>query len=242
MATFSDIETQHILHLNTNQEDKSLQLFGEIKTSTDSKVPKKIQLLVASKKLPLMPIDNFISEVLPSSKLVEVLVENDHKKNFMSLTHSVDNDSKRMFKWPNNFSTTYTGNLAGKSRITESVKDQGGNVDADLRFSIMWSEGDSRDCCDLDAHCNISTTPSSQIRTIYYSNKTHSATKGFLDIDITQPLLFKKHNPTKSVVENIAFPSLALLPEGSTYQFKVRNYSGNNSEGFKTEDIYYMLD
>ena len=70
----------------------------------------------------------------------------------VSLTTANNKDSKPIFKWTNNYSWTFNGNLAGKSMIKEAVATKGGKVDGVLRFSIMWGEGKtSDDNSDLDA-------------------------------------------------------------------------------------------
>ena len=57
----------------------------------------------------------------------------------------VDPMAKTMFKWPNNFSWSYAGELADS--IKERVKRAGGAVDGDLRCSLSWFNYD-----DLDLH------------------------------------------------------------------------------------------
>ena len=58
-------------------------------------------------------------------------------------------ESKPIFKWSNNYSWTFNGNLAGKSQIKEAVKSEGGKIDGVLRFSIIWNE-DGKDILDFD--------------------------------------------------------------------------------------------
>jgi hypothetical protein len=139
------------------------------------------------------------------------------------MTTALGDASKPIFKWDNNYSWTFNGNLAGKSQIKEAVKTAGGKVDGILRFSIMWAGGDG-DNSDLDAHCK-----ESKGNLIYYGYK-RSNTGGNLDIDITDP----KRQMPKGAVENITYPSLAKMPDGK-YTFIVNQYSARSSKGFKAE-------
>ena len=96
-----------------------------------------------------------MKDVLPTCTGIEALFTSDHKGNLVTLTTANDKMSKEVFKWHNNFSWTYNGNLAGKSQIKEAVKAAGGFVDAPFRFSIMWNENWEKNpvSTDLDAHC-----------------------------------------------------------------------------------------
>lgn len=141
------------------------------------------------------------------------------------MTTSNDKESKPIFKWDNNYSWTFNGNLAGKSQIKEAVKTAGGAVDGVLRFSIMWAENDD-DNSDLDAHCQEPFGGSH----IYYSDKLSKKTKGVLDIDITQPI----SQMPQGAVENITYPSLEKMIDG-TYKFYIHQYSARNSKGFRAE-------
>jgi hypothetical protein len=136
------------------------------------------------------------------------------------LTTADNKESKPIFKWDNNYSWTYKGNLAGKSQIKEEVKSKGGKVDGVLRFSMMWADGNG-DNSDLDLHC---IEPKGTH--IYYGHK-YSPTGGNLDIDITGP-------DGKLAVENITWPSLSKMSEG-TYQLFIRQFSARDSKGFKAE-------
>lgn len=125
-----------------------------------------------------------------------------------------------MFKWTNNFSWVYSGNLAD-SDIRQNVKAAGGDVNEVLRFSIQWNE--ASDCKDdLDAHC---FTPRGSH--IFFGRKQGHPCLGELDVDII--------NPQGVAVENITFPSISSLEKG-TYQFAVHCYSDRGGRsGFKAE-------
>lgn len=95
-------------------------------------------------------IQDFIEKIVPKSKKIKVLLENNHTNNFVSLLTAVHPDTPTMFKWDNQFSWAYTGGITDSMK--ERVKQAGGKVDGVLRFSIQWNE-DGNSIIDLDAHC-----------------------------------------------------------------------------------------
>ena len=218
-ATIDDIKASEIKHINVGDGTiKSVSIFDNVKsTSTRHKRSEFDNVEEVS-------IEKFMQDILPSCAAVEAYLSNKQEGNLVSLTTADDDKSKPIFKWNNNYSWTFKGNLAGKSMIKEAVKTAGGKVDGVLRFSIMWS-GDNVDDSDLDAHC---VEPDRN--EIYFSKKHSSRTKGNLDIDIIRPL----QQMPKGAVENITYPSLSTMIDGS-YRFFIRQFNGRNSKGFKAE-------
>ena len=159
---------------------------------------------------------------MPTAKSIEALVENKHKSNFVSLIAPEVKDSKTMFKWNNNFSWSYTGNITDSMK--ERVKAAGGKVDGDLRFSIQWNE-DGTDDCDLDAHCK----EADGFEICYSTAKKpyYSTTGGQLDIDIINPY-------GKVAVENITWSDRKTMKDGK-YIFFVNQFSGSAKKGFRAE-------
>ncbi|MBO5969874.1 MAG: hypothetical protein J6S14_15410 [Clostridia bacterium] len=152
-------------------------------------------------------IEKFLSDVLPTAKKVEAYVENRHSRNMVSLIAPKDPEAPSMFKWDNPFSWAYTGNIAD-SDIRENVKNAGGSVTGDLRFSIQWN--DEKLCSDdLDAHCEC---PAGHI---FFGRKRVGT--GELDVDIICP-------GKTPAVENITWPSRRGMPDGK-YSFFVHCYS-----------------
>ena len=218
-ANADDITINNILFSN---KDISKRIQGannffealerEVKTS-----PKKFD------RVEEISIEKFIEDVLPSTSEVEAYIENKHTPNFVSLIAPVNKESKTMFKWNNNFSWAYSGNVTD-SIMKQNVKNAGGKVDGDLRFSIQWNE-DGKDNCDLDAHC---IEPNNY--EIYFSSARaphFSPTKGQLDVDIIHP-------GSKVAVENITWANRKTMTDG-TYTFFVNQYSGSVKNGFRAE-------
>lgn len=165
-------------------------------------------------------IKEFIDDVLPSTKSVELLFENRLKPNMVSLIAPVNSEAPSMFRWNNPFGWAYSGNIAD-SDVKTNVKNAGGNVEGDLRFSIQWNDGDTWDKNDLDAHCK---TPNYHI---FYADK--NTRYGSLDVDIINP----RHG--NAAVENIVFQNRKNMPAGK-YSFFVNCYANRGGRnGFKAE-------
>lgn len=218
-ATLDDITVNNILFSNKDAAKRisdSSDIFGELEK----------QVVVSPRKFSRVEeisANDFIKNVLPSAKEVEVLVENKHINNFVSLIAPCNKDSKSMFKWNNGLSWAYSGNITD-SDMKQNVKAAGGNVDGVLRFSIQWNE-DGRDAYDLDAHC---IEPNGN--EIYFSNcrkPSLSSMSGQLDVDIIYP-------KGKVAVENITWLDKSKMKPG-VYKFFVNQFSGSVRNGFRAE-------
>lgn len=216
-ATLDDITVNNILFSN---RDAAKRISGDIfdqmmnEAAVDPKRFSRVEEVTA---------DKFVSDILPNAKEVEVLLENRHATNMVSLIAPENKDSKSMFKWSNGFSWAYSGNITD-STMRERVKSAGGNVDGDLRFSIQWNDTDMRSGNDVDAHC----VEPGGFR-IYYADKVSRKTGGNLDVDIRWP------NPGIPAVENIAWPSRRTMSPGK-YEFYVHMFAHRGGrDGFRAE-------
>lgn len=217
-ATLDDITVNNILFSNKDSAKRiggMDDIFGEMEREAVSN-PKKFS------KVEEIPVDKFVSDVLPTASEVEVYFENKHTNNMVSLIAPENKNVKTMFKWNNNFGWAYTGNMTDSMK--ERVKAAGGKVDGDLRFSIQWNE-DGKDNCDLDAHCKEAGGFE-----IYYGSAkkpSFSPTKGQLDVDIVNP-----HG--NIAVENITWADRKTMKPGK-YLFFVHQFSGSVKNGFRAE-------
>lgn len=171
------------------------------------------------KNVPGMGIEEFI-EILSTATSLEVLLENQQEGNLVSLI-APQHQSPSLFKWGNNFSWAYKGNIADSMK--SRVKAAGGDVTGVLRFSIQWNEnGENQN--DFDAHC---VEPNGNH--IYYPNKTQRhRSSGMLDVDIQYP-------GQKIAVENITWSDRGRMSEG-IYHLYVHNYAHHGgTNGFTAE-------
>lgn len=215
-ATLDDIRVNNILFSN---KDAAKRIGGSVFDDMMADVkasPKKFD------RVEEIPVEKFISDVLPTAHEVEAYVENRHAPNFMSVIAPVNPDAPTMFKWNNSFSWAYAGNITD-SDIRENVKNAGGRVDGVLRFSIQWNDLGEWSRNDLDAHC---TYPNG--REIYFGHKLE-IDGGNLDVDII--------DPTQGVpaVENITWPSKSRMRPGKYRFFVHQFYNRGGRDGFRAE-------
>ena len=230
LATIDDINVNDIKHISTNSKIKPVTIFDNVKASAG---PTKV---VNFEGVEEIPIEEFMKDILPSCSSIEAMFTNKHEGNLVTMTTTNSKQSKPIFKWPNNYSWDFNGNLAGKSMIKEAVQAKGGKVDGVLRFSIMWGEGDPSDNSDLDAHAQ---EPQGQKgEHIYYgerrfrkdSGNGRSPMSGQLDVDITQP----NNYGNKNIVENIAWSDKSKMKDG-IYKLWVHQFASRGSKGFTAE-------
>jgi hypothetical protein len=217
-ATLDDITVNNILFSNKDSVKRigGSSVFDEM--SKDVAVnPNKFS------RIDEISIDDFVQNVLPTTRELEILFENRHAKSMVSLIAPVTKDSPTMFKWDNGFSWAYSGNITDSS-MKENVKSAGGNVEGVLRFSIQWNDGIEYNPNDFDAHC---VEPDGN--EIYYAKKRNMYSTGQLDVDIIHP------ERNKAAVENITWTNKNKMYSGA-YKFFVRNFSHNGGRtGFKAE-------
>lgn len=197
-ATVDDLTVNNLLFVNRDVK-KTMGLLSDLKDT----VP------VSAKsfgKVEEVSIENFLTNVLPKCTSVEVLFENRHVNNLMSLIAPQDAKAPTMFKWNNGFSWSYKDAVADSMK--EKVKAAGGRVEGELRVSLEWYNFD-----DLD----LWVTEPGGYR-IFYSNKV-SPTGGNLDVDMNAG-----SGTTREAVENIIWPQKHTMKEGR-YLVQVNQFS-----------------
>ncbi len=215
-SQISDITINNVLWANRNAEKamKGLSVFDDLKSDVAIN-PKTFENIQG------VTIDVFL-EKMNGVKSFEILLENRNEGNFMSLISPTDKDSETLFKWNNNFSWAYNGNVADSMK--QRVKEAGGKIDGVSRFSIEWSK-DEYNPNDYDAHC---VEPNGN-RIDYHSQKVVHRSSGVLDVDITNPI------KGKTAVENITHTDIRRIQEGITeYYVHCYNHRGGTS-GFDAE-------
>jgi len=223
-ATIDDIKASEILHLNVGNGDiKKISIFDNVKSTSTRHKRSEFEGIEE------VSIDKFMKDILPTCTSVEAFLSNKHEGNLVSLTTANVKDSKPIFKWDNNYSWTFNGNLAGKSQIKDAVKSAGGRVDGVLRFSMIWNDGDGLDNSDLDAWCEQPDRIEIGFNQNYRADRGNkkSSCGGQLDLDNTNP-------NGKLAIENIYFENTSKLKNGN-YKFWVNQFSARNSQGFKAE-------
>jgi hypothetical protein len=225
MATIDDIKVSEILHANGgNNKIKNVSIFDGVKPAASTRHKRNEFDGVEE-----VSIEKFISEILPNCSSVEAFVVNEHENNFVTLTTSKNPNSIPIFKWDNNYSWTFNGNLAGKSQIKQVVKSKGGNIDGVLRFSGIWNDENQNDNSDLDLWCLQPDGVKIGFNTGYRkdSGNKFTALSGQLDLD-------DRGNVPGTHAENIYFKELKKMKEGK-YTFWINQFRGSNSKGFKAE-------
>lgn len=218
-ATIDDIKASEILHVNVGDGSiKSVSIFDNVKsTSTRHKRSEFDGIEEVS-------IEKFMKDILPNCTSVEAYLSNKHEGNLVSLTTAINKNSKPIFKWSNNYSWTFNGNLAGKSMIKNAVKSRGGNVDGVLNIRLAFPNTTN----DYDLHVKEPNRYE-----IYYGNvRTQSSSSGMLDLDAQG---VDGHQKPENRVENIIYTDLRKMLNGQ-YLVWVNNYRVNdNNCGFTVE-------
>jgi len=208
-ATIDDIKVSEILHSNVgNGSVKSVSIFDSVKSTSTRHKRNEFDGVEE------VGIDKFMKDILPGCSSVEVFLNNSHEGHMASLTTANNPDSKPIFKWANNYSWTFNGNLAGKSQIKEAVKSRGGSVDGVMRVTLAFPNTTD----DYDLHLIEPTR-----NQVFYGNlrNTH-ASSGTLDLDAQGRDGFQ--SPERRV-ENIIYTDKSRMPKGA-YSIHVNNYSG----------------
>jgi len=222
LATIDDIKASEIKHINIGDgKIKEVSMFDTVKSISTQHKRSQFD------KLEVVTIDKFMKDILPTATSVAVLLENRMEGNLAVLTTAKLKKSKPIFKWDNNYSWTFNGNLAGKSQIKEAVKAAGGNVEGVLNFRLAWNDKD-KDNSDLDAWAKEPSGTRIGFSTRYMKKyNTKSPCSGQLDVDNQGP-------GGQLAVENITWTNKNQMTAGD-YILWVNQYAARNSKGFKAE-------
>ena len=212
-ARLSDLTVDNLLFVDKNiKPEITMDVFDVMQKEAT-------QTQQVMKNIDTVSIDQFVQQILPTAKKVEVLFESKHQNNLVSLIAPVDTTSPKLFSWNNNFSWSYIGGVTDS--IKERVKAQGGKVDGDLRISLSWFNKD-----DLDLHV---IEPDGN--EIFFGSKRSRRTHGELDVDMNA-----FGTLSSEAVENVIYKSRQQMIEG-TYKVIVNNFNQRqtNKVGFEIE-------
>ena len=205
-ATINDITVNNILFADrATRTVLTGDVFDELIASAPEKLPN-------FDKVEEVTIEKFITDMLPRTTSIEVLMQNNHISNLTSLIAPVDVTAGNLFKWDNKFSWSYNGEMT--DAIKERVKNAGGNVDGDLCCRLAWEYTD-----DLDFYMYEPDGKS-----IYFGNRaSKSRNGGQLDVDANGGSGMMEHP-----VENIFYSDRNKMQNG-IYELKVNNFSRRSS-------------
>jgi len=235
LATIDDIKVTEIKHINIGKDEiKAVSIFDDVKSTKSRHKRNEFDGIEE------VSIEKFMKDILPTCTSVEAYLKNSHEGNMVTMTTSNVEDSKPIFKWDNNYSWNFKGNLAGKSELKEAVVARGGNVDGVFRFSHSWNELEPNKSL-MDLHvfmpgCSVPTVgggPNVSGRRVGWNARKDSASGGVQDVDYTG-----EAEPGYIPVENITFPDLSKMPEG-VYVCKVHNWSYRKSGGRGKAEIEF---
>lgn len=211
-ATINDITVNNVLFADRSA---AAHLRGDVFDTLVTKAGKTPNL----DKVEEVTVEQFLTHILPKAESLEVMMDNSHTGNLVSLIAPVDPTARDLFKWPNKFSWSYNGEFADS--IKERVKAAGGNVTGDLCCRLAWDYTD-----DLDFHMH---EPDGN-RIFYGNRRVRSRCGGMLDVDANGA-----DGQCEDPVENIFYDRVASMPSG-TYQLKVNNYNRYSAGiGFEVE-------
>ena len=230
-ANLDDITVNNILFSNRDAAKRIVgadDIFGEMEKDVAVN-PRKFS------KVEEIPVKDFIENILPTAKDIEIYLENKHTSNMVSLIAPKIKNSKTMFKWNNGFSWAYSGNITD-SDITQRVQNAGGRIDGVLRFSHSWNYEGMRNGSLMDLHVfmpgsnqKVEYKNGKEIHDNYGNNervgwnhRQHLPSGGVQDVDYVNVA------PVGYIpVENTTFPSIEKLKEG-IYTFKIHNWNFRN--------------
>lgn len=215
-AVLADVTVDNVIYANRDaKKTMNRDVFDEVAATSTKRTGKK-----TFDKVEEVGIETFLTKILPTAESIEVMFENTHAGNLVSLIAPNDPSAGKLFKWNNGFSWSYNGEVADS--IKERVKRAGGSVSGDLCCRLAWFNHD-----DLDLHM---VEPSGY--EIYFGNRhTISPAGGRLDVDMNAG-----GGHTREPVENIFYNSRKTMKEG-VYKLRVNNWARRETTdvGFEVE-------
>jgi hypothetical protein len=208
-AKISDITINNVLWADGSVQDK---MKGGLESLLLGSVTAPMKDLTS--KAVNITIEEFMATVAPQATSMDLLFKNGMQSNLMSLTAPVHEDSKKLFKWGNDFAWSYSGNITDS--IKERVKRAGGKVDAVLRVSLAWFNHDDLDIQVIEPDQNL----------ISFRSKVSSY--GALDVDMNAGV-----GTTREPVENVTWHH----PQDGVYTVRVNNWSKRN-----TADVGFVIE
>lgn len=238
-ARLSDVHITSVLWVDKSAKGK---LKGGIADMLMAET--KTNVVIEPKNAKKITIADFLA--LNHKQGMKLYFDNALSGHLMSLTAPVHPEVKQLFKWDNDFSWSYKGNVTD-SLLRTQVAALGGRVDGVFRFSHTWNYDPARPNKSLmDLHvfmpgCSAAKFPDASHGTDNYgtgqrvgwNRRNDPLSGGVQDVD------YDKNFDDKFVpVENITFPDLQRMPEGE-YVLKIHNWQERarttNISGFRAE-------
>lgn len=230
LAKIEDLSVNDVLFVDNSVSNKMKNSLETVLLSS-SAVKKPTKKIREAAKISIKDLLSL------GASTIQVLLDNTHISNFVTLTAPVEKDVQPLFKWNNNFAWSYDGEVADSMR--ELVVSRGGRVDGVFRFTHQWNY-DKRNASLMDLHvfgpgssahedgCHDNYPRGLRVG---WNRRNDGATGGVQDVDYT-PAAPEGYVP----IENITFPTLSRMPEGK-YVCKIHNWSLRQPTkgGFKAE-------
>jgi hypothetical protein len=213
-AGISDITVDNILFADRSAKALMADSIMDELTPTSNTRPKNLD------KVEEVTMNGFITNILPHVKTIEVLLENQHLTNMVSLIAPGDPTSGSLFKWDNRFSWSYNSGVADS--IKERVKNAGGSVNGVLCCRLAWEYSD-----DLDFHMY---EPSGGTHISFSNKRQKSICGGMLDVDANGG-----DGQRPDPCENIFYEDKSRMKEGD-YRLTVHNWNRRSAGiGFEAQ-------
>jgi len=233
MAHIDEVSVKDVMFIN-REPKKAIGLLDDLVTTTSKKDVKTFD------KVEEIHLADFLDNIVPKAKNIELFVEHTHVNNFVSLVAPKHPNAPSLFKWDNGFSWSYTNAVADSMR--EKVVAAGGRVDGVFRFTHSWNELEPNQSL-MDLHVFMPGN------THVYANNKHEGygtgrrvgwncrqdpqSGGKQDVDYINAA------PAGYIpVENITFPNIDKMPEGK-YICKIHNWAFRSTGGRGKAEIEF---